>query len=186
MIEHVTYLYKFNLGVAGRLVADLTAEQMVLQPSGAVNHAAWTLGHLVMSANGLARLLSLPSDVPDGWDRVFATGGIPSGDAADYPAKEALLEALAAQHERNTAAVLAADPAWLAEPAPGRAPAALLSDGGRHRHLPDDLARGVAPGPGVGLAPRRGHRSARAPVARVSRRCASGCGPRCRAGPRCG
>ena len=118
MIEHVAYLYKFNLGIAQRLVADLTPEQMVLQPSGVVNHPAWTLGHLVVSANGLGRLLGLAPEAPDGWDRVFATGGIPSGDAADYPSKEALLEALAAQHERNTAAVLQADPAWFAKPHP--------------------------------------------------------------------
>ena len=118
MIEHVTYLYKFNLGVAGRLVDDLTPEQMVLQPSGAVNHPAWTLGHLVISANGLGRLLGLAPEVPEGWDRVFATGGIPSGDAADYPSKDELLVALAAQHERNTEAVLQADPAWFAAPHP--------------------------------------------------------------------
>lgn len=118
MIEHVAYLYKFNLGIAQRFVADLTPEQMVLQPSGVVNHPAWTLGHLVMSANGLAMFLGLESQASDGWDRVFATGGIPSGDAADYPSKDALLAALAAQHERNTEAVLQADPAWLAAPHP--------------------------------------------------------------------
>lgn len=118
MIEHVTYLYRFNLGMAQRLVADLTPGQMVLQPSGVVNHPAWTLGHLAISANGLGSLLGLASEVPEGWDRVFATGGIPSGDAADYPSKEELLAALAAQHERNTEAVLQADPAWFAAPHP--------------------------------------------------------------------
>ena len=118
MLQHVTYVYRFNLGMAERLVADLAPAQMVLQPSGVVNHPAWTLGHLVMSANGLAGLLELPSQAPDGWDRIFATGGIPSGDAADYPAREELLAALAAQHERNTAAVLQADPDWFAEPHP--------------------------------------------------------------------
>lgn len=118
MLQHVTYVYRFNLGMAERLVADLAPAQMVLQPSGVVNHPAWTLGHLVMSANGLAGLLGLPSQAPEGWDRIFATGGIPSGDAADYPAREELLAALAAQHERNTAAVLQADPAWFAKPHP--------------------------------------------------------------------
>lgn len=118
MLQHVTYLYKFNLDMAGRLVADLTPEQMVLQPSGAVNHPAWSLGHLALTANWLAVLLGLESQAPEGWERVFATGGIPSGDAADYPPKDELLAALAAQHARNTDAVLQADPAWLAEPNP--------------------------------------------------------------------
>lgn len=67
-----------------------------------VNQPAWTLGHLVISANGLAMFLGLESQASDGWDRVFATGGIPSGDAADYPSKDELLAALAAPHERNT------------------------------------------------------------------------------------
>ena len=120
MIQHVTYLYKFNLGVAGRLVTDLTPEQMVLQPSGAVNHPAWSLGHLVMSANGLAMFLGLESDVPQGWHKAFATGGIPTGDPADYPSKEELLTALAAQHERVTGAVLQADPAWFASEHPDK------------------------------------------------------------------
>ena len=118
MLQHVTYVYRFNLGMAERLVADLAPAQMVLQPSGVVNHPAWTLGHLVISANGLGGLLELPSQAPEGWDRIFATGGIPSGDAADYPAREELLAALAAQHERNTAAVLKADAAWFAKPHP--------------------------------------------------------------------
>ena len=118
MLQHVTYVYRFNLGMAQRLVADLAPAQMVLQPSGVVNHPAWTLGHLVTSANGLGGLLGLEPEVPEGWDRVFATGGIPSGDAADYPSKAELLEALAAQHERNTGAVLQADPAWFARPHP--------------------------------------------------------------------
>ena len=118
MLQHVTYVYKFNLGMAERLVADLTPEQMVLQPSGVVNHPAWSLGHLVLSANGLAVYLGLESQVPDGWDRVFATGGTPSGDEGDYPAREELLAALTAQHERNTGAVLQADPASFAAPHP--------------------------------------------------------------------
>jgi hypothetical protein len=118
MIQHVTYVYRFNLGIAERLVADLTPAQMVMQPSGVVNHPAWSLGHLVLSSNGLAKLLGLPSQAPDGWDSIFATGGIPSGDEADYPSKAELLEALAAQHERNTGAVLQADPASFAAPHP--------------------------------------------------------------------
>ena len=118
MLQHVAYLYKFNLGVAERLVADLTPEQMVLQPSGVVNHPAWSLGHLVTSANGLAMLLGLEADIAPGWHKTFATGGIPSGDAADYPSKSELLAALSAQHERNTEALLQTDPARLAQAHP--------------------------------------------------------------------
>ena len=118
MIQHVIYLYQFNLGVAARLVQDLTPQQMVQQPAGVVNHPAWSLGHLAMTANNLAVLLGLESQAPEGWARIFATGGIPSGDSSLYPSKEELLTVLTAQHERNSAAVLQADPAWFATPHP--------------------------------------------------------------------
>ena len=118
MIQHVTYLYRFNLKIAARLVGDLTPQQMVQQPAGVVNHPAWSLGHLAMTANNLAVLLGLESKAPEGWAKAFAIGGIPSGDASIYPSREALLDELGAQHERNTAAVLKADPAWFATPHP--------------------------------------------------------------------
>ena len=118
MIQHVIYLYRFNLGVAARLVQDLTPQQMVQQPAGVVNHPAWSLGHLAMTANNLAVLLGLESQAPKGWPRIFATGGIPSGDPSLYPSKEELLAFLTEQHERNSAAVLQADPAWFATPHP--------------------------------------------------------------------
>ena len=104
MIQHVTHLYGFNLGLARSLVNDLTSEQMVAQPHGVINPPAWTLGHLTMAADNLAAFLGLEPQAPAGWDKTFATGGTPSGELAAYPSKEELLAALTAQHERNTAA----------------------------------------------------------------------------------
>ena len=118
MIQHVTYLYQFNLKIAARLVGDLTREQMVQQPAGVVNHPAWSLGHLAMTSNNLGVLLGLESQAPEGWARIFATGGVPSGDPAIYPSREELLAFLTAQHERVTAAVQDADPAWFSTPHP--------------------------------------------------------------------
>ena len=118
MLNHVTYLYGFNLGFAERLVKDLSTEQMAAQPSGVINHPAWTLGHLVVSANHLGQLLGLDSDLPEGWSETFQTGGEPSGDASIYPSKEELLEALKVQHARNAEAVKNTDDSRLAEPHP--------------------------------------------------------------------
>ncbi len=118
MLNHVTYLYGFNLGFAERLVKDLSTEQMAAQPSGVINHPAWTLGHLVVSANHLGELLGLDSDLPEGWSETFQTGGEPSGDASIYPSKEELLEALKVQHARNAEAVKNTDSSRLAEPHP--------------------------------------------------------------------
>jgi len=118
MTEHVARTYQFNLGLVRRLVGDLTPDQMALQPGGVINHPAWTLGHLVMTADSLAAFLGLESQAPDGWDKTFATGGTPSGDPSVYPSKDELLDALTVQHERVAEAVRAADPASFARPHP--------------------------------------------------------------------
>ena len=109
-----------NLKRAGRLVDDLTGEQMVAQPSGVINHPAWTLGHLGATSDALAGMLGLPSTFPDAWREACRMGSIPSGDAADYPGKAELLEQLRAQHERVAEAVAAVDAERLQQPTPPR------------------------------------------------------------------
>ena len=79
MLEHVTYVYTFNLQYASTLVKDLSTGQMVQQPNGVVNHPAWSLGHLVVSANHLGQLVGLESALPTGWDETFKSGRIPGG-----------------------------------------------------------------------------------------------------------
>lgn len=118
MLDHVVYIYGFNLTYAEMLVKDVSAEQMVEQPGGVINHPAWSLGHLVVSADHLGQQLGLESSLPDGWDKIFVTGGEPSGDLAGYPTKTELLDALKAQHARNTEAAKKTDSAALAEPHP--------------------------------------------------------------------
>ena len=118
MIQHMTFLYRFQLGVAQAMVADLSPQQMVGQPHGVVNHPAWSLGHLVMTADRLGQLLGLDAAAPADWTTRFATGRIPSGELSDYPPKEELLDELTRQHARNTAAAAETDPAWFAKPNP--------------------------------------------------------------------
>ncbi len=118
MLNHVTYLYGFNLGFAEMLVKDLSAEQMAEQPGGVVNHPAWSLGHLVVSSDHLGKLLGLESDVPDGWSEIFKTGGEPSSDASAYPSKDEILGALKEQHARNTEALKDTDTSRFEEPHP--------------------------------------------------------------------
>ncbi len=121
MLNHVTYLYGFNLGFADLLVKDLSTEQMAAQPDGVINHPAWSLGHLVVAADNLGQLLGLESTLPDGWSEIFKTGGEPSDDPSVYPSKEEILGALKEQHARNTEAVKGVDASRLAEPHPDEA-----------------------------------------------------------------
>ena len=114
MLDHVIYLYGFNLQYAQMLVKDVSSDQITQQPGGVINHPAWSLGHLVVSADHLGQLVELDSDLPDGWDKTFATGGVPIADRSAYPSKDELLDALKAAHTRNTEAVKKFDTAKLA------------------------------------------------------------------------
>ena len=93
---------------------------MVAQPSGIINHPAWTLGHLGAGSDALVGMLGLQSTFPDTWRDAFRRGSIPSGDAADYPGKEQLLEQLCAQHQRVCEAIAAVDAGRLRQPTPPR------------------------------------------------------------------
>ena len=121
MLDHVSYLYGFNLDRARLLVKELNEDQMVQQPNGVVNHPAWSLGHLTLSADELGQTLGLDSVLPAGWDEKFKTGGMPSMDVSAYPSKHELLAALTIQHVRNTEAVEKADPSVFSEPHPNEA-----------------------------------------------------------------
>ena len=118
MRDHIVYVYGFNLMYAESLVKDLSAEQMVQQPNGVINHPAWSLGHLVVSANSLGTLLGLDSNLAHGWDKTFATGGEPASDLSAYPSKDEILSALKNQHERNSEAFKNADAESMATPHP--------------------------------------------------------------------
>lgn len=118
MLQHVVFTYGFNLNTAKRLVGDLTAEQMCQQASGVVNHPAWSLGHLAGASAMLLKTLGHDATLPEGWDDVFKTGGIPSGDASIFPSKDELIAALESLHERVAAAVETVAPATLAAPHP--------------------------------------------------------------------
>ena len=120
MIQHLLFVYAMNLKRAERLVDDLTDEQMVAQPSGVINHPAWTLGHLGATSDALAAMLGLPSTFPDAWREACRMGSIPSGEAADYPGKAELLEQLRAQHQRVAEAVAAVDDERLQQATPPR------------------------------------------------------------------
>ena len=54
MIHEMIRSLDFTLRFIEDSVADLSEEEMVRQPDGVPNHAAWTLGHLIYSCQGLA------------------------------------------------------------------------------------------------------------------------------------
>ncbi len=98
-------------------VADLTDEEMTLQPAGMPNHPAWTVGHLVYSFQAIAAELGAASWLPDDWERLFGYGSSPTDVAASScRSKAALLASLdnAVDRLRNT--LLAVDESTLRDP----------------------------------------------------------------------
>ena len=113
MLTHLLHAYDMQLNIAKRLVKDIPDDQMCAQPNGLVNHPAWSLGHVVMSADGAGKVLGIEPQAPETWRDVFKTGGTPSGDPTGYPDKDALLAELEAVHDRWKAALAGIDAAVL-------------------------------------------------------------------------
>jgi len=99
------------------LVDDLSDEEMTLQPPGAPNHAAWTLGHVIHSCQAIAAELGVPPWLPDDWDSRYGYGSSPGAAPASHgPGKAALLATLADAGTRLRAVLLATDESRLKEP----------------------------------------------------------------------
>jgi len=111
MLQHLIFTYTINLGHLEQLVKDLSDEQMVQQPKGVVNHPAWTLGHLAVASNYVAKVLGVDSTFSADWEETFKTGGVPSPDPTTFPSKDAILAELRAQHDRVADAMEKVDPA---------------------------------------------------------------------------
>ena len=73
---------------AGRLVADLSDEDMIRQPIAGVvmNHPAWIIGHLSAYPPALSAMLrgQKPNDPKD---HSYGRGTTPAGDVSAYPPK---------------------------------------------------------------------------------------------------
>jgi hypothetical protein len=116
MIGPLLHAWNLNLGYAKRLVADLTDEQMALQPAPGMNHAAWVLGHLACTADMLGGMIGTKPVCPDDWPTLFDWNSSPLNDPSLYPPKAALLQALEDAHAAISAALPEVpDARWLEE-----------------------------------------------------------------------
>jgi uncharacterized damage-inducible protein DinB len=99
-------------------VADLSDEDMVLQPPGVPNHAAWTLGHVIHSCQAMAGELGVQPWLPSEWESQFGYGSSPADLVSQHPSKVALLAALDEAGRRLQTALSGMDEQALAEPLP--------------------------------------------------------------------
>ncbi len=107
-------------------VADLSDEEIVLQPPGVPNHAAWTLGHIIHSCQAMAGELGVEPWLPSEWESQFGYGSSPAALISHHPGKAALLEALGDASHRLRTALVRMDETALAEPLPDEAVREIL------------------------------------------------------------
>ena len=101
------------------LVADLTDEYMILQPPGAPNHAAWTLGHVILSWQVVSGELGVTPWLPDDWEALFGYGSSPVHVVGfAHTSKAVLIASLVDASDRLRGALLAAEENTLRDPLP--------------------------------------------------------------------
>jgi len=89
-----------------KLVADLTEDQMVVQPAPKMNHPAWVLGHLIQVDCSFLSLITgqpMPAWIDDAWKANYGGGSAPVADKTKYKSKQFYLETLSNLREQIVA-----------------------------------------------------------------------------------
>lgn len=95
MIDELIHTFEATVRFMERSVDDLSDGEMVAQPSGVPNHATWTLGHIIVSCQGMAKELGAAPWLPEDWEAVFGYGSTPRPEGHQYPGKAQLKTLLA-------------------------------------------------------------------------------------------
>jgi len=104
-----------------KLVADLTDDQLVIQPAPKTNHAAWVLGHLVQVENAFLSLITgepMPAWIDDAWKATYGMNSQPVADKTKYKSKAFYLERLATTREQIIARLKQMKPEDFQKPHP--------------------------------------------------------------------
>jgi uncharacterized damage-inducible protein DinB len=126
MIPELVGCFERTVAFIQDSVADLSDEDMVLQPPGMPNHAAWTLGHLIFSCQAIAGELGVEPWLPSDWESQYGYGSSPTALVSQHPSKASLLSDLAVASQRLRTALLGLDETALAEPLPDEQVRVLL------------------------------------------------------------
>ena len=89
--ETILAAFRFTLGYAEKLAADLADEELAVQPHAGMNHAAWTLGHVALGSDFVALLLGEPTVTDKRWMATYGPGSTPVSERSKYASKEELL-----------------------------------------------------------------------------------------------
>lgn len=109
MIPELVRAFELTTEFVEKSVADLSDDEMVLQPEETPNHAAWTLGHLIYSCQGIAEELGVKAWLPETWESDFGYGSTPLPDRDRYPSKLEMLTLFTDSKNRLRQTLLNAD-----------------------------------------------------------------------------
>lgn len=116
MLESELAVNRFLLGYCRMMTSDLPDDRFTEQPMPGVNHPAWILGHLTLTADRACALLGGSSQLPTEWTELFGMGSKLASDRSRYPSKDELLAKLEQTHLRLQELVAAAGPEQWAKP----------------------------------------------------------------------
>ena len=104
-----------------KLVADLSDEQLCVQPAPKTNHPAWVLGHLLLVDYSFLKTIGgpdLPAWVDDALRATYGGKSEPVADRTKYQPKRFYIERLAAVREQIYARLKTLTDQDLAQPHP--------------------------------------------------------------------
>ena len=108
LIDGLLFGWSKNLGYGQNLIADLSDDQMALQPGAengpGMNHPAWVFAHLNLYLPCLESLIK-GETFDDPKDHEFGMQSSPQADRSIYPSKEQLLNDFVSGHEAVAAAL---------------------------------------------------------------------------------
>ena len=116
MITQMSGILEYTLDFIRQQIADLSDEELVLQPTGAPNHAAWTLGHIIHSCRAIALELGKEASSSAEWESRFGYGTRPNPAAAENLSKSNLLTNLAEASDQLRTAIQTLDTGFLDRP----------------------------------------------------------------------
>jgi hypothetical protein len=117
MLTSLSRVSSFNVNLLERMIVDIPAERMCVQPSGLPNHPTWLVGHLSYVRFALIKQMEIaPAEFPEAWLPLFGRNSTPTEEVEKYPGKAELWDAFARLQQMTISRVTALTPEQLAGP----------------------------------------------------------------------
>ncbi len=93
-IELMSEVLAKDPGFMGMTLGDFSDADMLVRPTPAANHAAWQIGHLIVSETGMINSIkpgAMP-ELPAGFKEKFTKETTKTNDPSSFPKKAELLD----------------------------------------------------------------------------------------------